>query len=166
MIVYNKLFEILKSNGLKKTDLLEVITPATLSKLSRNKNVSVETLDKVCVFLKCQPGDILERINHDTDSTSVDDSSNNASEKNNQNGTDTIGFKEVTDTVLANFDYNSLQDDNFVHKIESEYGEDGLKKILRWGEMLGSYVCAERRKKCEEQTQHVMKILQESNILL
>lgn len=60
MIVYNKLFYVLRNVG--KTYLLHVISSPTLAKLSKNENVDMSTINKICEFLKCQPGDIMEYI--------------------------------------------------------------------------------------------------------
>ena len=49
----------------KKTDLLSVISSPTLAKLGKNEIVSTETIDKLCKYLKCQPGDIMVYINDD-----------------------------------------------------------------------------------------------------
>ena len=62
MFVYAKLWLLLKERGMKRTDLLEVISSATLAKLGKNENVSSEVLSKICDFLKCQPGDIMENV--------------------------------------------------------------------------------------------------------
>ncbi|HBF6235854.1 TPA: helix-turn-helix transcriptional regulator, partial [Clostridioides difficile] len=32
----------------------------TIAKLSSNKNVSLDVIDKICKALDCQPGDIME----------------------------------------------------------------------------------------------------------
>ena len=62
MIVYTKLWLLLKERGMKRTDLLNVISSATLAKLGKNETVSSEVLSKICDFLKCQPGDIMENV--------------------------------------------------------------------------------------------------------
>lgn len=62
MFVYTKLWLLLKERGMKRTDLLEVISSATLAKLGKNENVSTDVLVKICDFLKCQPADIVENI--------------------------------------------------------------------------------------------------------
>jgi len=62
MIVYNKLWLMLNEKGMKRTDLLEVISAPTLAKLGKNENVSIDVITKICDFLKCQPGDIMENI--------------------------------------------------------------------------------------------------------
>lgn len=63
MLNYTKLWLLLSSRGMKKTDLKEVISGNTLTKLGKNKIVSTEIIDKICGFLDCQPGDIMEYIN-------------------------------------------------------------------------------------------------------
>jgi len=63
VIVYNKLFAILAMRGMKRTDLLKpkgILSSPTLAKLGKNEIVSVEIIDKLCDFLDCQPGDIME----------------------------------------------------------------------------------------------------------
>lgn len=62
MFVYAKLWLLLKEKGMKRTDLLEVISSATLAKLGKNETVSSEVLSKICDFLDCQPGDIMENV--------------------------------------------------------------------------------------------------------
>lgn len=62
MIIYNPLFALLAIRGMKKTDLLKIISSATLAKLSKNENVQTEVIDKICLFLDCQPGDIMKVV--------------------------------------------------------------------------------------------------------
>lgn len=62
MLNYTKLWIQLSERGMKKTDLLEVISAPVLAKLSKNKNVNTESIAKICDFLECQPGDIMENI--------------------------------------------------------------------------------------------------------
>lgn len=47
---------------MKKTDLLVVISAPTLAKLSKGESVTTDVLCKICAFLNCQPGDIMEYI--------------------------------------------------------------------------------------------------------
>ena len=63
MIVYTKLWKLMNQKGLKKTDLKEIISAPTISKLSKNEPVSITIIGKICDFLDCQPGEILENIN-------------------------------------------------------------------------------------------------------
>lgn len=62
MIKYYKLFDMLNRRNMKKTDLLEVVSRGTLSKLSKGENLQTDVIDKICLFLGCQPGDIMECI--------------------------------------------------------------------------------------------------------
>lgn len=63
-VCYNKLFKLLIDKGIKKTDLriLTGISPNTLTKLSKNKYVSMEVLVKICRALDCDFGDIVEVV--------------------------------------------------------------------------------------------------------
>lgn len=60
MIRYYKLFDLLMRKGMKKTDLLQVISAPTLAKLSKGETVKTDTIDKICLFLECQPNEIME----------------------------------------------------------------------------------------------------------
>ena len=62
MLNYTKLWMLLESRGMKKTDLKQVISSVTLAKLSKNETISSDTIEKICGFLNCQPGDIMEYI--------------------------------------------------------------------------------------------------------
>lgn len=59
---YYKLFDFLNRNNMRKTDLLEVVSSPTLAKLSKGETVTTEVISKICQFLNCQPGDIMEYI--------------------------------------------------------------------------------------------------------
>lgn len=59
MITYENLFEMLKFKEMKKTDLLKVISAGSLSKLSKNKNLQMEVINKICAFLETQPNNIM-----------------------------------------------------------------------------------------------------------
>ena len=65
MLNYTKLWLLLESKGLKKTDLKQVISSVTLAKLGKNETISSDTIEKLCKFLKCQPGDIMEYIDEE-----------------------------------------------------------------------------------------------------
>ena len=62
MITYTKLWILLKEKGMKRTDLKEIMSSATLAKLGKNEPVSSTVIEKICDFLKCQPGDIMENV--------------------------------------------------------------------------------------------------------
>lgn len=61
-IKFFKLFDLLTRKGMKKTDLLEVISSPTLAKLTKGEVVTTEVIQKICDFLNCQPGEIMENI--------------------------------------------------------------------------------------------------------
>lgn len=62
MINYNKLWAILALRGMNKGDLKKAIQCGsdTITAMSKNQYVNTKTIDKICDFLECQPGDILE----------------------------------------------------------------------------------------------------------
>lgn len=60
MTRYYKLFDLLNRTGKKKSDLREFLSPKTVAKLTKGEYVSGEVIDKICLFLKCQPSDIME----------------------------------------------------------------------------------------------------------
>jgi Predicted transcriptional regulator len=63
MIRYYKLFDLINRKNMKKTDLLEIISSPTLAKLSKGEIITTEVIEKICNFLNCQPGDIMENVN-------------------------------------------------------------------------------------------------------
>ncbi len=67
MITYYKLFSLLHKKGLKTSDLRKILAPATIAKLSKNESVSGESINKICLFLKCQPSDIMEVVEDGTE---------------------------------------------------------------------------------------------------
>ena len=60
MMKYYRLFDLLARRDMKKTDLLSAISAPTLAKLSKGETVKTDVLCKICDFLDCQPGDIME----------------------------------------------------------------------------------------------------------
>lgn len=64
MIRYYKLFDLLTRRGMKKTDLLKIISSPTLAKLSKGETTTTDIICKICDFLDCQPGDIMEYERH------------------------------------------------------------------------------------------------------
>ena len=59
---YYRLFDLLNRRGMKKTDLLTLvgISSPTLAKLTKGQPVNTEIIDRICIALNCQPGDIME----------------------------------------------------------------------------------------------------------
>lgn len=62
MIKYYKLFDLINRREMKKTDLLKIMSSPTLAKLSKGETVKTDIIDRICLFLECQPGDIMECI--------------------------------------------------------------------------------------------------------
>lgn len=62
MVRYYKLFDLLNRRKMKKTDLREILSTKTIAKLSKGEYLSGEVIEKICLFLGCQPGDIMEVI--------------------------------------------------------------------------------------------------------
>lgn len=69
MIKYYKLFDLLNRRGMKKTDLLTIISTKTLAKLSKGEVVKTDIISKICVFLECQPADIMEEVSQERNIT-------------------------------------------------------------------------------------------------
>lgn len=65
MMKYYKLFIMLDKKGMKRTDLLKVVSSVTLAKLGKGESVTTDILCKICSFLDCQPGDIMEYVKED-----------------------------------------------------------------------------------------------------
>jgi Predicted transcriptional regulator len=63
-ISYKKLWKLLIDKDLKKKDLptLANISTSSVTKLSKNMNVSTEILEKICRALSCDTSDIMEMI--------------------------------------------------------------------------------------------------------
>ena len=68
MIRYYKLFDMLNKRDMKLSDLRKIISSATVAKLKKGEYISGEVIDKICEYLNCQPGDIMERIAKGIDS--------------------------------------------------------------------------------------------------
>ena len=64
-LCYDKLFQLLKQRGRKKYDLRKdkVIGMSALESMRTGKGyVDTRTIEKLCAYLHCQPGDIMEYI--------------------------------------------------------------------------------------------------------
>lgn len=64
-ISYNKLWKKLIDKNLRKTDLKDCagISFNVLAKMGKNEPISMESIEKICLALNCNVGDILEVIN-------------------------------------------------------------------------------------------------------
>ena len=73
MVRYYKLFDLLNRRNMKKSDLRQILSPKTVAKLSKGEYLSGEAIEKICLFLGCQPGDIMEIV----ESESLDENGRN-----------------------------------------------------------------------------------------
>jgi len=62
MVSYKKLWHLLLDMDLKKKDLVTVasVSSYTVNKLTRGDNVTTDVLQKICIALQCDIGDIME----------------------------------------------------------------------------------------------------------
>ena len=63
-VSYKKLWKLLIDKDMKKKDLCAAagISHASMAKLGKNENVTVEVLVRICTALDCQIDDIVELI--------------------------------------------------------------------------------------------------------
>lgn len=60
IISYRPLWEVMEEKGCSQYKLLKSgIDNKTLDRLKKNKNITVSTLEKLCMILECTPNDIL-----------------------------------------------------------------------------------------------------------
>lgn len=62
---YDKLFSLLKERGITTYKIRKdnLISQAALTKMKSGEgNIDTRTLERLCSFLKCQPGDIMEFV--------------------------------------------------------------------------------------------------------
>ncbi len=62
---YKRLWKLLIDRDLKKKDLQAManISSASITKLAKNENVTTETIERICIALKCDVSDIMEMTN-------------------------------------------------------------------------------------------------------
>ena len=63
-VSYNKLWKLLIDKEMMKKDLRAMtgVSTTTMSRLSKDENVSTEILSKICSALNCDVGDIMEFV--------------------------------------------------------------------------------------------------------
>ena len=64
-LVYDKLFILLAEKGLRKYDLRKnrIAGVAAIEKMRKNEGyIDTRTIEHLCEYLDCQPGDIMEYI--------------------------------------------------------------------------------------------------------
>lgn len=66
MIMYAKLAQILKERNMQWKDLCNAgLSGNTPAKFSHNRTMNTDNIDKICSYLKVQPGDIMEWISEE-----------------------------------------------------------------------------------------------------
>lgn len=60
MISYQPLWVTLAKKRLKKKDLYAVASSATVARMGNEDYVSLELIDKICLFLNCPVSDVIE----------------------------------------------------------------------------------------------------------
>ena len=65
-VSYNGLWKLLIDKSMKKMDLVENknigISSSTLAKMSRGETVSMSVLEKICMELDCDFGDLIQKM--------------------------------------------------------------------------------------------------------
>lgn len=59
MLSYEPLNQTLKEKGMKRSDLRQYMSSATIAKLANNDILSTKTLDTICKLLHCRIEDIV-----------------------------------------------------------------------------------------------------------
>jgi len=70
LISYAKLWALMAARNMPKTQLLadKIVVGQSYTNLVRGQSMTMRTLDRLCSYLGCQPGDILEYMPDATDS--------------------------------------------------------------------------------------------------
>ena len=107
MIKYTGLFDILNHRGMKKTDLRTILSSKTVAKLAKGEPISGDVIEKICLFLKCQPSDIMLIL---------------------EEGEGEHNGKEVNFVTMHEIDYNTPNFQNIEHigLIESDNSIDWI----------------------------------------
>jgi DNA-binding Xre family transcriptional regulator len=63
-ISYKPLFHLMIERGMIKKEMIKKVglTSTIVAKFAKNQYVSGETIEKLCTFFNCQPGDIMEHV--------------------------------------------------------------------------------------------------------
>lgn len=68
LIVYNKkLSDYLQTKNMKYIDLQRELSlsPSVVAKFQKNRPVNTDTIDKICTYFHCQPGEIMEWVENE-----------------------------------------------------------------------------------------------------
>lgn len=66
-ISYYKLWKLIIDKGMNKTQLCNAsgVSTSTISKLGKNEQICMDSMQKICRVLNCDIGDIVEMVNTD-----------------------------------------------------------------------------------------------------
>jgi len=60
MVDYSPLWDTMKQKGVSQYALIQAgVDRRTLSWLKKNKNITMLTLEKICIILECTPNDVV-----------------------------------------------------------------------------------------------------------
>lgn len=64
---YNNLWKLLEKKNMTREDLKKAtgMSSATIAKLSKNENINMKSLEKICEILECNIEDVIELIKND-----------------------------------------------------------------------------------------------------
>ena len=68
MFKYDKLFDLLKERNITTYTIRKdnIISQSALTKMKSGEgNIDTRTLDRLCAYLNCQPGDIMEYVSEE-----------------------------------------------------------------------------------------------------
>lgn len=67
MISYQPLFVTLAKKGMTKSDLRTALnmSSGTIAKMAKHQYISLENIDKICLYLDCKVEDVIEVIPND-----------------------------------------------------------------------------------------------------
>lgn len=71
MVSYKPLWITLAEKGLKKKDLYDAASPATVARMARNEYVALEIIDKLCARLGCPISAVVEYVPGDSSGRDV-----------------------------------------------------------------------------------------------
>ncbi len=66
-VSYNKLWKLLIDNNMQKKDLAEMLnlSSATIAKMGKGEQVSMDVLERICSYFHCDIGDIVSFTSFD-----------------------------------------------------------------------------------------------------
>lgn len=139
MMKYYKLFDLLNRREMKKTELLAVVSGPTLAKLGKGDSVTTDVLCKICGFLNCQPGDIMEYIPENAaqapaaSHTLPPISAPNPQPASSKPKSKAVKhYKLLTEEAVKEIDLDKLLSDVFYQlNIADNYGMGALESLLK-----------------------------------